>query len=100
MLHDGSDGELSSGTGLEAMGVVESMDGVVRASRELYTVADVPKRSTGLDANLIVRGVSAEGFAMRRVASPKGARFGRARVNSPAAHRRGFAGIEPGATDV
>ena len=64
VLRGGSDSELSSGIGLEATGVVASMEGVVRASRELYTVAEVPKRSSGLDVNLIVGGVSTEGLAM------------------------------------
>ena len=65
MLRGGSDNELSSGVSTEEANVVSGMEGVVLASPELYMVADVPKRSTGTDANLIVRGVTANAFAIR-----------------------------------
>ena len=64
-LRGGSDNELSSGLSTDEVNVVSGMEGVVRASPELYMVADVPKRSTGTDANLIVRGVTSDAFAMR-----------------------------------
>ena len=66
VLRGGSDSELSSAILVPEMNVVTSMEGVTFASGELYTVADVPKRSTGLDANLIVRGVTAAAFDIRR----------------------------------
>ena len=65
VLRGGSDNELSSGVSTEEANVVSGMEGVVLASPELYMVADVPKRSTGTDANLIVRGVTANAFAIR-----------------------------------
>lgn len=65
VLRGGSDNELSSGVSTDEVNVVSGMEGVVLASPELYMVADVPKRSTGTDANLIVRGVTADAFAMR-----------------------------------
>ena len=65
VLRGGSDNELSSGVSTDEANVVSGMEGVVLASPELYMVADVPKRSTGTDANLIVRGVTGDAFAIR-----------------------------------
>ena len=62
VLRGGSDSELSSAISTAEANIVASMVGVQKASRELYTVADVPKRATGLDANLIVRGVTPAAF--------------------------------------
>lgn len=65
VLRDGSNGEMSSGVSIEEFNVLSSMDGVRTASAELYVVADVPKKSTGTPANLVVRGMRAEGLAVR-----------------------------------
>lgn len=101
VLRGGSDSELSSGIGLEEMGIVESLPGVALASRELYTVADVPKRSSGLDANLIVRGVGADAFAIREeVQVTQGRAFtpGRGELIAGRGAAAEFAGIDLGAT--
>lgn len=101
VLRGGSDSELSSGIGLEEMGIVESVPGVALASRELYTVADVPKRSSGLDANLIVRGVGADAFAIREeVQVTQGRAFtpGRGELIAGRGAAAEFAGIDLGAT--
>jgi len=58
-------GELSSGVSREQLEIIGRMEGVAAASGELYLVADVPKRSTGTPANLIVRGVQASAFDIR-----------------------------------
>ena len=101
VLRGGSDSELSSGIGLEEMGIVESVPGVALASRELYTVADVPKRSSGLDANLIVRGVGADAFAIREeVQITQGRPFtpGKGELIAGRGAAAEFAGIDLGAT--
>ena len=101
VLRGGSDSELSSGLGIEAMGVIESMEGVLLASRELYTVADVPKRSSGLDANLIVRGVGAEGFTLRdevRITQGRAFTPGKGELIAGRGAAAEFAGIDLGAT--
>ena len=101
VLRGGSDSELSSGIGLEEMGIVESVPGVALASRELYTVADVPKRSSGLDANLIVRGVGADAFAIREeVQVTQGRAFtpGKGELIAGRGAAAEFAGIDLGAT--
>ena len=101
VLRGGSDSELSSGIGLEEMGIVESVPGVALASRELYTVADVPKRSSGLDANLIVRGVGTDAFAIREeVQITQGRPFtpGKGELIAGRGAAAEFAGIDLGAT--
>lgn len=101
VLRGGSDNELSSGVGQEAMNIVESMEGVVLASRELYTVADVPKRSSGTDANLIVRGLSADGFHIRdevRVVEGRNFTPGKGELIAGRGAHAEFQGIDVGAT--
>jgi putative ABC transport system permease protein len=61
----GAAGELSSGIGQEGVNIVAQTEGIILASAELYTIADVPKRSSGTPANLVVRGVEQNAFAVR-----------------------------------
>ena len=99
VLRGGSDNELSSGVSTDEANVVSGMEGVVLASPELYMVADVPKRSTGTDANLIVRGVTADAFAMRQeVAIVEGRNLepGRGEVIAGRGAHIEFAGIDIG----
>lgn len=99
VLRGGSDSELSSTILVPEMNVVTSMEGVTFASGELYTVADVPKRSTGLDANLIVRGVTAAAFDIRRgieVVEGRAFSTGRDEVIAGRGAHVEFAGIEVG----
>lgn len=101
VLRGGSDSELSSGMGLEEMGIVESLPGVALASRELYTVADVPKRSSGTDANLIVRGVGNDAFAIRdevQVTQGRPFTLGKGELIAGRGAASEFAGIDLGAT--
>ena len=99
VLRGGSDSELSSAILVPEMNVVTSMEGVTFASGELYTVADVPKRSTGLDANLIVRGVTAAAFDIRRgieVVEGRAFSTGRDEVIAGRGAHVEFAGIDVG----
>ena len=101
VLRGGSDSELSSGISINEMNIVASMEGVVEASGELYVVADVPKRSTGLAANLIVRGVSQPAFAVHdEVRIVEGRRFepGKSEVIAGRGASAQFAGIDVGGT--
>ena len=101
VLRGGSGSELSSGISINEMNIVASMEGVVEASGELYVVADVPKRSTGLDANLIVRGVSPPAFAVHdEVQIVEGRRFerGKSEVIAGRGASAQFAGIDVGGT--
>jgi putative ABC transport system permease protein len=71
-LRQGAETELSSNISREGALVIKSLpgiakgpDGKVLASGELYTVADLPRRATGTDANVPVRGMEPEGIALR-----------------------------------
>lgn len=65
VLRGGANGELASGIGTDAVAIVSSMEGIEASSAELYTIADVPKRSSGTPANLVVRGVQPSAFSIR-----------------------------------
>jgi len=65
VLRDGANDELSSGIGGDQPGLIATLPGIARdvegnpvISPEVYVVSDVPKRNTGLSANLTVRGVT------------------------------------------
>ena len=101
VLRGGSDSELSSAVSIAEMNVVSSMEGVELASGELYTVADVPKRSTGLDANLIVRGVTPAAFDLHQaVQVVEGRNFatGKSELIAGRGAHLEFAGIDIGNT--
>lgn len=101
VLRGGSDSELSSAVSIAEMNVVSSMEGVELASGELYTVADVPKRSTGLDANLIVRGVTPAAFDLHQaVQVVQGRNFatGKSELIAGRGAHLEFAGIDIGST--
>ena len=65
VLRSGSSGEMSSTLMSDALNIVSSMEEVLRSSAELYIVVDVPKRSNGQAANLVVRGVEQAAFEIR-----------------------------------
>ena len=101
VLRGGSDNELSSFVDTEAINIVAGMPGIIESSPELYMVADVPKRSTGTDANLIVRGISENGFAVHdEVQIVEGRRFetGRGEIIAGRGAHMEFAGIDLGST--
>ena len=71
VLRSGSDSEMMSGIGRDDTRIISEAPGVLRAaqgpvaSSELYVVVDVPKRSTGTDANVPLRGVQPSAFLVR-----------------------------------
>ncbi len=105
VLRAGSDTEMSSGLALEHTRIIKDAPGVARAangplaSAELFVVVDVPKRTTGTDANVPLRGVEPAAFAVRpAVEIVEGSRFreGRNEVIVGRAAAREFAGLEVG----
>ena len=101
VLRGGSTSELSSGIGIEERALLPTMPGVVLASPELYVVADVPKRSTGTDANVIVRGVGQAAFQLRdEVEIVEGRNFepGKGELIAGRGAHIQFAGIDVGST--
>ena len=71
VLRSGSDSEMTSGLLRDQTRIIAEAPGVLRtaqgpvASAELYVVVDVPKRSTGTDANVPLRGVQPAAFQVR-----------------------------------
>jgi putative ABC transport system permease protein len=71
VLRGGSDSEMTSGVSRDAARIIAEAPGVLRSggavsSAELFVVVDVPKRSTGTDANVPLRGVQPAAFAVRK----------------------------------
>ena len=64
-LRSGSGSEVTSNLNQESVRILSSMEEVARSSTELYMVVDVPKRSGGQVANLVVRGVEPSAFEIR-----------------------------------
>ncbi len=72
VLRAGANAELSSSIDRASATLIEQMPGILRdargrpiASAEVVVVANLPKRSTGVDANVEVRGVSDEARELR-----------------------------------
>ena len=108
ILRAGADAELSSGLDRNTTTVITEAPGILRdalsrpiASAEVVVVANLPKRSTGSDANVEVRGVGPEVWALRpNVRVVAGRRFKPGLremvVGEGALHQ--FAGLDLGAT--
>jgi putative ABC transport system permease protein len=71
VLRSGADTEMMSGLGGTQVEVISDAAGVARdeqgalASAELFVIINLPKRSTGTDANVALRGVSPPAFKVR-----------------------------------
>lgn len=99
VMRDGSESEMMSNLSANDRFYVSSFAGIDAVSAEVYTVADVPKRDTGLDANLIVRGVEAEAFEVRpevRIVDGRNFVPGRAEIVAGRGAQAEFAGLEVG----
>src|SRR5215213_6252059 len=72
VLRGGSDSEMTSGVSRDSARIIASAPGVLRSaagpvgSAELFVIVDVPKRTTGTDANVPLRGVQPAAFEVRR----------------------------------
>ncbi len=105
VLRSGSDSEMTSGLGRDEVRVIEDAPGIARdasgplASAELFVIINLPKRSTGTDANVSLRGISPAAYAVRgNVRIVAGRRFtpGRNEVIVGAAAAGQFAGLDLG----
>lgn len=105
VMRGGSDTEMSSILLREDTRVIADAPGVARgpdgpiASAELFVIVDLPKRSTGTDANVPLRGVQPAGFLAReRIRVVEGRRFqpGTNEIIVGRAAAREFAGLELG----
>ncbi len=105
VLRAGADNEMNSGLTREDTRVVTDAPGLARgaagplASPELFVVITLPKRSTGTDANVPMRGVSAAGFDVRgSIRLVQGRKFepGKNEIIVGAGAARAFAGLDLG----
>ncbi|MGB6994236.1 MAG: ABC transporter permease [Thermoanaerobaculia bacterium] len=105
VLRSGSDTEMMSGLSgdnaklvAEAPGIARYADGPV-ASSELFVIIDLPKRSTGTDANVPLRGVVPAAFEVRdrfRLTAGRSFEWGLNEVIVGAGAAREFAGLDLG----
>jgi len=65
VVRGGATAELSSNLSLDEANIISTLAGVELAAAELFVIADMPKRATNIAANVVVRGVSVDSFAIR-----------------------------------
>jgi putative ABC transport system permease protein len=106
VLRSGADAEMTSGLSREETRLIADAPGVARtsvgplASAELYVMVNLPKRSTGTDANVPLRGVEQAAVPLRGdIRILEGGRMfrpGRNEVIAGAGAARAFAGLDVG----
>lgn len=105
VMRSGSDTEMTSGLTMDQTRIIADAPGILRgesgavASAELFVVVDVPKRATGTDANVPLRGVQPAAFEVRESFEiVEGRRFepGRNEVIVGQGALAEFAGLEVG----
>jgi len=106
VLRSGADTEMMSGLSREDARVIGDAPGVVRdevgplASAELFVIINLPKRSTGTDANVPLRGVEQAAFKVRdnfKLEAGRPFEPGRNEVVVGVAAQAEFAGLDLGA---
>lgn len=107
VLRSGADSEMTSGLGRDQTRLIADAPGVARntagplASAELFVIINLPKRSTGTDANIPLRGISPAAYDVRgNIVLTAGRRFapGRNEVIVGAGAARQFSGLDLGNT--
>jgi putative ABC transport system permease protein len=108
VLRGGATAELSSGVGRDEVTLIEQLPGILKdakgkpiASPELVVVANIPKKGTATDANVEIRGVGEQAFALRpnvRIVSGRTFSPGLRELIVGKGALAQFAGVEPGAT--
>jgi putative ABC transport system permease protein len=105
VLRSGADNEMNSGLTREDARLISDSPGLARsatgplASAELFVIIDLPKRSTGTDANVPMRGVSGPSFDVRgNIQLVQGRKFesGKNEIIVGAGAARAFAGLDLG----
>ncbi len=105
VLRNGADGEMTSVLSREEVRLIGTAPGVARApdgplaSAEPFVMINLPKRSTGTDANVPLRGVEKAAAAVRgdlRVIEGRMFELGRNEIVAGAGAARSFAGLDVG----
>jgi putative ABC transport system permease protein len=105
VLRSSADNEMTSGLSREEVRLIADAPGVARtadgpmASAELFVMINLPKRSTGTDANVPLRGVGKAAMAVRgdvRILEGRTFEPGRNEVIVGAGAARAFAGLDTG----
>lgn len=107
VLRSGADAEMTSGLGRDQTRLIADAPGLARnaagplASAELFVIINLPKRSTGTDANIPLRGVSPAAYDVRgNIVLVSGRRFepGKNEVIVGLGAARQFSGLDLGNT--
>lgn len=108
VVRGGASAELDSGLSRESATLIAQAPGIARdaggqplVSAEVVVVTNVPKKSSGTDANVEIRGVGLQSWAVRpNVRIVEGRRFepGLRELLVGQGARQQFAGLEPGST--
>jgi len=105
VLRTGADDEMSSGFGQDETRLIADAPGLARtsegslASAELFVVINLPKRSSGTDANVPLRGVEKAAFRVRdnlKIVRGRAFEGGKTEVVVGVGAAREFAGLEVG----
>ena len=105
VLRSGADSEMFSGLGRDETRIIADAPGVARtaqgplASAELFVISSMPKRSTGLDANVPLRGVEATALQVRdnvKIVQGRMFEWGKNEVVVGSGAVQEFAGLEIG----
>lgn len=105
VLRSGADSEMVSGLGRDETRIIADAPGVARtaqgplASAELFVIINVPKRSTGMDANVPLRGVEATALQVRdqvKIVQGRMFEWGKNEVVVGSGAVQEFAGLEVG----
>lgn len=105
VLRNGADTEMVSGLGAEETRVVADAPGVARgpggalSSAELFVIISLPKRTSGTDANVPLRGVGQAAFQVRdnmKIVQGRAFEWGKNEVIAGAGAAQEFTGLEIG----
>jgi putative ABC transport system permease protein len=107
VMRSGADSEMMSGLSRDDTRVIADVEGVARgegggalASSELFVIINLPKRSTGTDANVPLRGVERAAYEVRgdvRIVEGRPFEWGRNEVVVGRGAATEFAGLDLGA---
>jgi putative ABC transport system permease protein len=105
VMRSGADSEMVSGLGREQTRIIADAPGVARspagplASAELFVIINLPKRSTGTDANVPLRGVEAAALKVRdnlKIVRGRSFEWGKNEAIVGVGAAREFSGLEVG----